>query len=72
MVQKRNSYHKPKLKYKQVYFPYKMEPYLYALISTYVPEQSKYLTFLAGGKLINSLLLTCIYTDIRQQSKELN
>jgi hypothetical protein len=29
-----------------------MEPYLYALISTFVPEHFKILTFLAGGKLI--------------------
>ena len=29
-----------------------MEPYLYCLISTYVPEHSELLTFLAGGKLL--------------------
>ena len=29
-----------------------MEPYIFCLISTYVPEHFKYLTFLAGGKLI--------------------
>jgi hypothetical protein len=29
-----------------------MEPYIFCLISTYVPEHFETLTFMAGGKLI--------------------
>ena len=32
-----------------------MDPYLYALISTFVPEHSKILTELAGGLLIKEI-----------------
>ena len=40
-----------------------MEPYLYGLISTFVPEHFEILTFLAGGKLVKEERNGCTYAN---------
>jgi antitoxin component YwqK of YwqJK toxin-antitoxin module len=40
-----------------------MEPYIFCLISTFVPEHFKILTFMAGGKLMKEERDGCTYAN---------